>query len=955
VRILLRWADRRARRRSYQPPPRENSVDVVPTDDAPSTHAAVTELESNVSPVSVTSSGVRIVDKRRQTTDHTTAGPESDAGPSDTTVGPSGKAQFAVFYRLLGRLITIGLQGPLPTETTSEALGVLAWTDGACRAVLLDSKGATDNPLQGTILALITRTDIGDWRAPVRRWTERHLATSELVDLLRSTLFENNLASVDDRLLVLCLRLSGRAAASLPDDIARDVLTLALQVAARPEDPYQRQAPQLVARGAVVELLRGRPDLDPLIHHRVSITRPAEPSDTASEEAGLLAIAIRDRAPDGGGSFQELAVAAGLSAAGLDSLARQADAPLRRPARVRHVEVPGPISSVVGVFRRWLVPWLLPPILAVTSGAMTAHWSWRGPPTSVGLSDAIVALTLLASVNVFTVQLSAQRLPGIVARTAGQPAALYASYASVLTVLVTTLIRPRSASAVAATQWASMAGLVLFVATLLVAMFALLRRTDAARAAQGFVDSTLIKARTAGRKLGRIQGRAVYLRTTLTGVPAVRMAADSVAGEWSEAITVRARGFFLPTRRELRSLLSLSQFAEGMRLRVVAGLGTIVNEGSDLAFLVPATTQTVSGRLARRTSRTLGTTQARRVEETASGVVALAKLALDLAASGDRGTAHTVAQNANRLVAAHVSSAQAARRANLRWFARMQSARAQGDGRPYDGTSSEVRRLSDDDEIVPVVPAIRDVLQLVVGARVNALSELREVPEVMISALLAASGRAEAAAVMVITAIPDSATDMKSSSAAVTELLRLAAVRTLETNDAIVFRMVIDKLATLASTNSHNRRYLSDSVGTCSVLGAIACRFESRRAKEAVDAVVAMLDLARASGASTTATGQMQMFGLWRIGAASLVTGSPSVAVHVARTLSAGGQHDLLVAAAKDRDTLTREAAQSTIRGGYLGDNGMDALANFGTFVGTIQSQLVPATPAATQPPPPAP
>jgi hypothetical protein len=821
--------------------------------------------------------------------------------------------------------------------------------------VLLDSRGGTDNALPGRVLALIARGDIGDWRLPVRRWTERHLPTSDLVDLLRSTLLDSDLASVDDRLLVLCLRLSGRAAASLPDDIAHGVLTVALQVAARPEDPYQPQGPQLVARGAVVDLLRSRPDLDPLLHHRIAITRPGEPSDTPSEEAGLLAIAIRDRAPDGGGSFKELAVAAGLSATGLDSLAGQADAPLRRPTRVRHVEVPGPISSVIGVFRRWIVPWLLPPILAVTSGAITTHWSWRAPPTSVGLSDAIVALTLLASVNVFTVQMSAQRLPGIVARTAGQPAALYASYASVLTVLVTTLTKPRSASAVAATQWASLGGLVLFVTTLLVAMFALFRRTDAGRAAQGFVDSTMIRARGAGRKLGRMQGRAVYLRTTLTGVPAVRITADSVAGEWSEAIAVRARGFFLPSRRKLRSLLSLSQFADGMRLRVVAGLGTIVNEGSELAFLVPAAKQTVSGRLARRTSRALGTIQARSVEETASGVVALTKLALDLAASGDRGTAHTVAQNVNRLVAAHVHSAQAARRANLRWFARLQSARAQGEGRQYDGTSSEVRRLSDDEEIVPVVPAIRDALQLAVGARVNALSELRDVPEVMISGLLAASGRAEAAAVMVTTAIPDNATDMKASPAAVTELLRLAAIRTLETNDPIVFRMVIDKLATLASTNSHNRRHLSDSVGTCSVLGAIACRFESQRAKEAVDAVVAILDLARASGASTTLTDQMQMLGLWRIGAASLVTGSPSVAVHVARTLSARGLYDLLVAASKDRDMLTREAAQSTIRGGYLGDNAMDALANYGTFVEAIQPQLVPAAPATTQPPPSAP
>lgn len=956
VALLLRWADRRAARSAGHEQTSRRVGDHSPAEDDAPRQADGHDHGQTLPSVSTTTAGVRVVDKRRvpreqissasniaQTADQRSSG-ASTSDPDDGTAPVSEpvslKESSVVWCRLIGRLITAAARRPIPTDLTSEDLGRIAWTERPCRVVLQDTSPGDISPCE--IAALVSRSGIGDWRLPVRRWIERHVESGRLVDLLQSTLLQGDITAVDDRMLTLCLRLCGKAAASLPDEAAGNFLTVALQVAGRPLDPYRSHGAQLVARAAVVDLLKARPELDSMVHRRLTLTRPEVPAETASDEAELLAIAIRDRAADGGASFQALAVAANLSPAALDALAGLADAPLRRPAHIRSAELPGPLSTAVGMIRRWLVPWVFPPALCVTAGLLTRHWRWAAPPASAGLSDAIVALTLLASVNVFTVQLSAQRLPGIVARTAGQPAALYVSYSAVFSVLTASLIKPKSVRAAAAVQWASTSGLALFLAALLVALFTLFGRTDAGRAAQGFVDTTLTRARASGRRLGRIQARAIDLRTTLSGVPAVRLSSDNVVGEWAEAVEARARGFFLPSRRSLRELLAQPQFAGGMRLRLIAGMGTIVNEGSDIAFLIPTARQTVSRRLASCARRSLRTRRAGPVEETATGVVALIKLALDLAAGGDRGTAHAVAQNVNRLIAAHAHAAKEARRAAIVRQTRSQRARAHGKGRNRDSRLSRVKRASDD-EVVPVVPAIRDAIQLVVRTRLDARSELRDVPEEIVSAVLAASGRAEAAAVMLVTAIPNDVAEIQASSTAATELLRLAGIRALETNDAVVFRMVIDKLDAIAKSGSAGSRYVSDAVGVCSVLGATACRFDSRRAREAVDAVVAMLDRAEASGISSAAVARMRMFGLWRIGGASLVAASPSVAIYLVRKLNERSDHSTLVAASSDRDLLTREAAQSTICGGYLGDSGMDALANFGSFVDAMQPHLASA------------
>jgi hypothetical protein len=65
-----------------------------------------------------------------------------------------------------------------------------------------------------------------------------------------------------------------------------------------------------------------------------------------------------------------------------------------------------------------------------------------------------------------------------------------------------------------------------------------------------------------------------------------------------------------------------------------------------------------------------------------------------------------------------------------------------------------------------------------------------------------------------------------------------------------------------------------------------------------------------------------------------------SIAVYAARKLFQLGVQDLLESMASDRALLAQEAARSNLRGGYLGDQAEDALANFGTFLKDIAPVL---------------
>ncbi len=703
------------------------------------------------------------------------------------------------------------------------------------------------------------------------------------------------------------------------------MIRTALACTRKQVDPYAANGLTLVSRSVVTVLLEQRPELDEIVTRTLELQAGGSqmpPDQPLPLEARLLAIATRDRAPDFGAALSRAAVKAGFGPAQMEAAARLADAPLARPPRLREAEqILAPLAAVMFVMGRGL-PWLTPMVVAAGVGTATHLARWAPAHTVISLGDSIALLALLAAVNVFTVQLSASRLPGVIARSAGQPWELFFSYSAALTLLGLSAFDAHAAWLVAASSWAALAALVLFSVGLLAAMFRLLRRTDAGRAAGGYVARTLPMARVAGRRPGRIQAKAVEMGEALETVPAVRMSPDAVAGEWSRNIAARDRGFFMPSRVGMRRLLAHDAFSRGMRLRVFAGLGTIVGSGDGIASLIPARDQTITRSLATQAGRRLRTRSCSRVEDVAAGAVALTQMALDLANAGDIGTARTVTQNVVRLVAEHTA---AARRARTQMFRRQESrTRAAAGGLRSAVQAAQASVRARDTSIVPVVPALRDSLRIAVRGRLESRKDLFNVPGTVIEQMLSSSGQAEAAVSMVTFAVPPEADKSTAGSSVAAELLRIAGVRALELRDSTAFEQVLDQLG----RHSSNRAETWDAAEVTGVLAATACRFDVRLAQRAIDRAMAQIAVSPADEASAAAlAARRRLIVLWR---------AMSVAVHAANKLFEFHAQDALDAMASDRGLIAWEAARSNLRSGYLGDQAEDALTNFGTFLKDI-------------------
>ena len=880
--------------------------------------------------VTVTASGMRVTDKRSAAARLAAARPAQPAA-SPARARQSARlprAAAALCFTALGMLIRAGHQTPLP-EAPDIDVGRCAWRRAACRRVLRDKPACPGNLSE--LIALAADEEAGDWRGPVLWWAKRRVGPAELTSFLQAGLVRTPSSAIAGRRLILLLRLAGYAAAALPEADAREVVRTALACSRRQVDPYGDSGLTLTARSAVTILLQQRPELDDILTRALELQAgptQIQPGQPLPVEARLLAFAIRNRTRDFGAALTRVAASARFGPEQMQAAARLADAPIARPARIRQApRAWGPAQPAVSAAAR-VLPWLAPVAVAAGAGVATHLLRWAPAPATVSLGDSIALLALLAAVHVFTVQLSASRLPGVIARSAGHPWELFLSYSAALTLLVLSVFRAHAAWLAAAASWSALAALALFSAGVVPAMFRLLRRTDAGRAAQGYVTRTLPAARAAGRKLGRIQARAVEMREALDADPGVRVSLDAFAGEWSQVIAARRRGFFMPPKARLRRLLASSAFGGGMRMRVFAGPGTIVDAGEDMVSLIPARDQTISSALARQARRTLRTRASRRVEDVATGAVALTQMALDLEDAGDIGTARTVAQSVVRLVTEHVA---AAREARTQMFRRQeQRAAAAAADLPGISQAGEASTRARDNSPVPVAPALRDSLRIAVQGRFEGSRSLLNIPAVVTRQLLSGSGRAESAVIIVTFSVPDEARESAPGSRGAAEMLRIAGLRALELNDSMAFEQVLGQLDKFSGAGPGR----GDEIDITAMLASTACRFDTLLAVRATDRAIAQIPAGQAGNAAADAQAAwLRGTVLWRTGAAGLACGAMSVAVHAARKAFELQVQDTVRTLASKQELITGETARSDIRGGYLGDQAKEALASFGTFL----------------------
>jgi hypothetical protein len=410
----------------------------LPSDGNPSA-AAPLSSQSQVPPpkVTVTPAGVRVVDKRRAA-----IRPPAAAEPGGAVTASEGPAQprpagqarqqslwhravikvsEVVWFPMLGKLIRAGRRTP-PPVASDVVVGRYAWRRRACRQLLRDKPGRAEDLSE--LVDLAADETAGDWRTPVNWWVKRHARPADLATFIQAELVRPGPAALVDRRLILLLRLVGYAAAALPDEDARAAVRTALVYARKQVDPYAANGLTLVSRSVVTVMLEQRPELDKIITSTLELQAGISqmpPDQPLPVEARLLAIATRNRAPDFGAELSRAAVKGRFGRAQMDAAARLADAPLARPPRLREAErIRAPLAVVTVAMSR-VLPWLTPVVIAVGVGTVTHLLRWKPAHTMISLGDSIALLALLAAVNVFTVQLSASRLPGVIARSAASP------------------------------------------------------------------------------------------------------------------------------------------------------------------------------------------------------------------------------------------------------------------------------------------------------------------------------------------------------------------------------------------------------------------------------------------------------------------------------------------------------------------------------------------------------
>jgi hypothetical protein len=733
-------------------------------------------------------------------------------------------------------------------------------------------------------------------------------------------------ASSGDALLYAALLLIPVVAASLSREQATTVWEFCLKHSAEPTDPYNPILLTEFARQGAVELLAERSELD----LDIGSALPPYVGPTLAVAAELLASGLRRRAPDGGRALTAVLGSWSPSSAGALAFARATDGTV---AQVAAPEAKRSWAALAGqqLYRlaRNITALLAGPAVSGVVVWYTHLHHWRASAVTPGIAEAIAALTVVATVNIFTVQLSAQRLPGAIARVAGRPALIVASYSLTVTMVILSVFSDEIRLGAAAAGWARIILLVIFLFTFVGAMYVIVRRTDPQHGAEAFAAGTSAAHRAAGRRLGRAQAKAVSTRALLSDLIGFEQGIEPELVGVRTRIFATHRGLLLPSPRRLRRIAAISSVADGsVRIRISPGIGTTVSRGEQIAAILPASSTIVPKRLPRRVDAALRVRGMRRLDDVGTSAVALVAMAVELAGSGDVGSAYAVAEVAAERVSEHVVATRAARRRQLARAAR-HAVRVERRHPPHtlrtnvESASAAVRAR--DNKPAPAIPALRDTVKATVRARLTDERQLADVTEKILGALLRHSELADSAAAMAVLAVPDDWERVRAHPSAVVEILIMSGVRALELRDRGTIALVRDRLQHLSDG------HLEWTVDGASVLTALTCWLAPDTADEMFDWYVKL-------AAGVRATSGLY---LCRIGGAALLAGVPSIAVRAAQAiLQMSSDLHVLRGIILGDLIRTREVAQSDMRGGYLGRSPADALADFLTLAERLRPVL---------------
>ncbi|WP_182526630.1 hypothetical protein [Nocardioides dongkuii] len=709
-------------------------------------------------------------------------------------------------------------------------------------------------------------------------------------------------SNVFDLMLLQVPRVAGR----LTEAQAIQLFKTLWPFASALHDPYDPGAKKPVTASALVRLVAQRPEVETEL---VALAKSLS-GYQRSEAVDLLARGVRARGQAAPAAFIQVATTMPMTPAELARFAQVAETAQRiSPSGVA-------IKSDLDI-RQWrlAVSKLLELLLAIVPApALIAALLILNPPSPKWLGniavvqipvDAAVAIVaLIATVNVFTVQLSTQRLPGTVARAASQPRILLGAYIAAGALLMSILFTPASPPAL----WVPMqsAAALLSIGWLAVALGRIFGKTDTAEACRTFVDQNIARWARTGRRFGKSQARAVQLQRSVESLPFIKFSGAEMLGHDVVLIKSEGRGVTLPNRRTLRKALTAEQFATGGYLQIVHSFGLVVGAGETVAVVRPPAGASVPVALQRQISDMLRPRSAKALEDVSTQTVNLVSLALNTVGSGESRIGESVAEQASRIIRAHMAGVQSSRRKTHERLASV------------DGSRSESER-----QVYPVDPMLRDAVRVLVDGARGLRSGDARAAEVVLDACLAASGPADHVPVMVASAL----TDLDHGSLApefMASCLRSAGIRSIQLRQRDVFDMIVRQIAALANDADHEVQ----AIRSLAALGSACARLEPTLFGVAWRWVEAWASKSTNSTEITRVVMQM--------GAASLESGVFAAALECGEYINDSG-HLAELSRLADLDHVFAEASAAALWSVYLGLVPTDSLERFRDLAHSLQ------------------
>lgn len=460
---------------------------------------------------------------------------------------------------------------------------------------------------------------------------------------------------------------SRRVADQLTADQARSIFGRCLNLISQRIDPYAPEDLSMAARTAASALLVADSALDELILERI------RQGQMVQELSLVYAAGLQGRRAGFGNGL-----AAGLEAlsSGVESAVTFArDSDRRFSALDEPLAKAGFLATVSRIRRTawiWTEPlWRLlatavavvaPLAFGVAAALVFSRLITKLPSgTRVAPQAALAGFGILVAIHVLSSQLSAERLPGLIARKTSFPLGLATGYLGTLTLAVIALVRP-SAQTARTLSHVEIGIIAALVVVVLGALATLISRLDPVRAVRSFERRERLSMRRSGRRLGKLQRSALSGRDLISSMAWARVALTEPRSERHVTMRAPRDGYLRLRARVVRRLARKESWSdERVRLYLVTPLGTRVVEQVEVLSVVPAEDQILDRNDLTRARRVVKVTTQRSIDRSSEVVGVLLGLSLTLARDGNVAGAESVATALLRLMRIHLDAMRGAR------------------------------------------------------------------------------------------------------------------------------------------------------------------------------------------------------------------------------------------------------------------------------------------------------